>query len=58
MPNGNIFTDIMGHGLLRIGTDDLPGLSDSDGCFHGVFGNIAIWNRVLTPEELEWYAAT
>lgn len=51
------FTGIMDHGLLRIGTDDLPGLSDSDGCFHGAFGNIAIWNRALTPEELERYAA-
>ena len=51
------FTGIMDHGLLRIGTDDLPGLSDSDGCFHGAFGNIAIWNRALTPKEVERYAA-
>lgn len=50
------FTEQMDYGLLRIGTDDLPGLTDDEGCFHGAFGNIAVWNRALTVEDLKRYA--
>lgn len=52
------FTEMMGYGFLRIGTDDLPGLSDAEGCFHGAIGNIVVWNRALTVAELEKYAAS
>lgn len=50
------FSTQMDYGLLRIGTDDLPGLTDDEGCFHGAFGNITVWNRALTVEELNRYA--
>lgn len=50
------FSERMEYGLLRIGTDDLPGLTDDEGCFHGAFGNITVWNRALTVEELNRYA--
>lgn len=50
------FTEQMDYGLLRIGTDDLPGLTDGEGCFHGAFGNIAVWKRALTAEDLKRYA--
>lgn len=49
-------TEVMSKGILRIGTDDLQGLKSDEGSFHGAFGNIAIWNRALTPSELEKYA--
>lgn len=51
------FTEHLEHGQLRIGTDDLPGLSGNEGSFHGAFGNIIVFQRALSPAELEQYAA-
>lgn len=50
------FTEQMSFGILRIGTDDLPGLSDGEGCFHGALGNITVWNRALAAADLNAYA--